>query len=47
MTLSKTEAPAAFTAAFRVWQRMQQLLEGGELVVDGKSLDIGAVAAVA
>lgn len=47
MTLTmKTKSPA-FAAAYQAWLQMQTLLAGGELVLDGKKLDIGAVAAVA
>lgn len=47
MTLPARKRSPALAVALEVWQRMQQLLQGNELVIDGKSLDIGAVAMVA
>lgn len=47
MTLTVKPKTPAFDAAYQSWQQMQALLAGDQLVLDGKKLDIGAVAAVA
>lgn len=47
MTVEQNVARPAFAIAFDVWQHIQRLLNGEELVVDGRSLDIASVAAVA